>query len=318
MQLTCEGIVPVPSLICSYKGLLQRRRRTTRSRAIYQQCSRATGKDRSVSAAAQQNYEGRLGELLVLNSDQLREKAAGSTSALDLEFLLWLASREEAATGEEKERLGALAGQLTALREGLEPLPVEALKEESTQLTQTELPHQQGLVQLGVRWRALTKDSAAAALSLEAAQLAERQVSELGAGVRGSRASSAVELMGRKRLGEGESPPLGPADPAARILEALLAVQDERERLQLLPSAFEPPPESDALSEDPEGDEQLHTTPARLLQAIDFALSRLEQHPEGGFSPAGLLKGNIPGIEDMNSQLLSLRAEVFRIWSANS
>ncbi len=27
--------------------------------------------------------------------------------------------REEAATGEEKERLGALASQLTALREGL-------------------------------------------------------------------------------------------------------------------------------------------------------------------------------------------------------
>ena len=50
-------------------------------------------------------------------------------------------------------------------------------------------------------------------------------------------------------LGEGESPLLGPADPAARILEALLAVQDERERLQLLPSAFEPPLEPDAPSE---------------------------------------------------------------------
>lgn len=57
-----------------------------------------------------------------------------------------------------------------------EPVLVEAVEEESTQVTQTELPHQHGLVQLGARWRALTKDSAAAALSLEAAQLAERQV----------------------------------------------------------------------------------------------------------------------------------------------
>lgn len=31
--------------------------------------------------------------------------------------------------------------------------------------------------------------------------IVHNQVSELGAGVRGSRASSAVELMGRKRLG---------------------------------------------------------------------------------------------------------------------
>jgi len=74
-------------------------------------------------------------------------------------------------------------------------------------------------------------------------------VSELGAGISESRATSAVELMGRKRLGEGESPPLGPADPAARILEALLAVQDDRERLELLPSAFEPPSEGDLPSQ---------------------------------------------------------------------
>lgn len=37
--------------------------------------------------------QGRLGELLGLNCEQLREKAATSSGALDLEFLLWLASR---------------------------------------------------------------------------------------------------------------------------------------------------------------------------------------------------------------------------------
>jgi hypothetical protein len=71
------------------------------------------------------------------------------------------------------------------------------------------------------------------------------QVSQLGAGVKDSKATSAVELMGRKRVGQGESLPLGPADPASRILEALLAVDDERERLALLPSAFEPHPEGE-------------------------------------------------------------------------
>ncbi len=37
--------------------------------------------------------QGHLGELLDLNSDQLRQQAAASTGALDLDFLLWLASR---------------------------------------------------------------------------------------------------------------------------------------------------------------------------------------------------------------------------------
>ncbi len=54
------------------------------------------------------------------------------------------------------------------------------------------------------------------------------------------------------------------------------------------------------------------------LQAIDFALSRLEQRPTSGSLTVGLLEGNSSGIESINGQLLSLRAEVFRIWTANS
>lgn len=53
-----------------------------------------------------------------------------------------------------------------------------------------------------------------------------------------------MALIGRKAFGEGDSPqqpPLGPADPASRILEALLAVEDVSERLALLPEAFKPP-----------------------------------------------------------------------------
>ena len=63
-----------------------------------------------------------------------------------------------------------------AMGVGAEPLPRGAVQEASAQLKRTEPLDQDGLVQLGARWRALTKDSAAAALSPEAAQLAERQV----------------------------------------------------------------------------------------------------------------------------------------------
>lgn len=51
---------------------------------------------------------------------------------------------------------------------------------------------------------------------------------------------STVELLGRKQLAPGEDLPLTPADPASRILEALLEVPDQAERLQLLPEALQP------------------------------------------------------------------------------
>lgn len=56
-----------------------------------------------------------------------------------------------------------------------EPPALEEAGDAGRELTRTETPHLD-LVQLGARWRALTQASAAAALSLEAAQLAERQV----------------------------------------------------------------------------------------------------------------------------------------------
>ena len=68
------------------------------------------------------------------------------------------------------------------------------------------------------------------------------QVSQLGAGVRQARVQSGVELLGRKVLQGGEAAELvSPADPAARILEALLAQPDQASRLAMLPDAFAPP-----------------------------------------------------------------------------
>jgi hypothetical protein len=74
------------------------------------------------------------------------------------------------------------------------------------------------------------------------------QVSQLSAGIRAARMQSSVELLGRRRLAEGEAPPpLGPADPAARILEALLALPDHAARLALLPEAFKAPEPAEAI-----------------------------------------------------------------------
>lgn len=69
---------------------------------------------------------------------------------------------------------------------------------------------------------------------------------QLDEGVRAARATSAVELMGRKTLQGDEQAAaadlmLTPADPAARILEALLAEPDQAARFAMLPEAFTPP-----------------------------------------------------------------------------
>ena len=69
--------------------------------------------------------------------------------------------------------------------------------------------------------------------------------------MRQARMRSTVELLGRKQLAPGEFLPLTPADPASRILEALLDVPDQAERLQLLPEALQPPEAVTATAEVP-------------------------------------------------------------------
>ena len=73
------------------------------------------------------------------------------------------------------------------------------------------------------------------------------QISQLGSGVRQARAQSSVELLGRKILaGDSDQEAaerllVSPADPAARILEALLSEPDQAARFAMLPDAFKPP-----------------------------------------------------------------------------
>ena len=65
--------------------------------------------------------------------------------------------------------------------------------------------------------------------------------------MRQARAQSSVELLGRKTLdsaGDQEAAErllVSPADPAARILEALLYEADQAARFAMLPDVFTPP-----------------------------------------------------------------------------
>ena len=67
--------------------------------------------------------------------------------------------------------------------------------------------------------------------------------------MRSAKLRSAVELLGRKQLGPGSELPLTPADPASRILEALLDIADQAERMEMLPAALQPPDPHSAPSE---------------------------------------------------------------------
>ncbi|CAL5224445.1 g7132 [Coccomyxa viridis] len=174
------------------------------------------------------------------------------------------------------------------------------------------------LLQLGARWREMTKQPGAA-LPPEAAELQQQQISQLSASMRQARMRSTVELLGRKQLAPGEELPLTPADPASRILEALLNVPDQAERLQMLPEALQAPDPATAAAEEDLETELLWTTPVRLLQAIDVALLRM-QRPTSG-SPTGdklLSDGNSERIRDVQKELQVLREEVFRIWDNES
>lgn len=67
------------------------------------------------------------------------------------------------------------------------------------------------------------------------------QVAALQAGIRDQKARSALELMGRKQLSPADlQAGLGEAEAAARILQVLLDVPDDMQRLALLPEAFAP------------------------------------------------------------------------------
>ncbi len=93
-----------------------------------------------------------------------------------------------------------------------------------------------------------------------------------------------------------------------RILAALLAIEDDAERLAAVDDALTPPEAGAADNDDDgEGDELLFTTPLRLLRAIDLSLQRLERgapHLSASLQLAG------GGVADAAGALAQLRAAV--------
>ena len=73
-----------------------------------------------------------------------------------------------------------------------------------------------------------------------------------------------MELLGRKQLGPGSELPLTPADPASRILEALLDIADQAERMEVLPAALQPPDPHSAPMNIADQAERMEMLPAAL------------------------------------------------------
>ena len=81
------------------------------------------------------------------------------------------------------------------------------------------------------------------------AYLSVLQINQLASSMRSAKLRSTVELLGRKQLGPGSELPLTPADPSSRILEALLNVPDQGDRMEMLPAALQPPDQNSAADE---------------------------------------------------------------------
>ncbi|KAL3138774.1 hypothetical protein ABBQ32_005618 [Trebouxia sp. C0010 RCD-2024] len=77
--------------------------------------------ENNVNSDAGSRHERLLVTLTGYSISQLRQHVHEHPDDVSLSFLQWLASREEQLQGDAKLRLAVLAGQLLALREGLDP-----------------------------------------------------------------------------------------------------------------------------------------------------------------------------------------------------
>ena len=167
--------------------------------------------------------------------------------------------------------------------------------EDFAALAQQLSPGSAGLeAELSRRW---------AALALRGEQAAPAQADLNSA----SRRSSAAELMGRAALDGAQPDEVLRPQAEERILAALLAIDDDAERLAAVDDALTPPDAGAVAADDGEGDELLFTTPLRLLRAIDLSLQRLERgapHLSASLQLAG------GGVADAAGALAQLRAAV--------
>ncbi|PRW57338.1 mitochondrial presequence translocase subunit Tim44 [Chlorella sorokiniana] len=170
--------------------------------------------------------------------------------------------------------------------------------------------------------------TAALGLSPEGMVLFEQQAAALEAVVGTSRAKSLTEVIGRARVQEARQVQrLAESDAAVRILDVLLSVHDRQARAAMLPDAFTPPGSTAAVDDDADyfspDEDQVFTSPLRLLQAIDLYLARLQGGrggpPDAGARSAAQLTGASMGLTlpQMLAALKELREDVEAYWSGS-
>ncbi|KAL4451850.1 hypothetical protein ABPG75_007512 [Micractinium tetrahymenae] len=169
---------------------------------------------------------------------------------------------------------------------------------------------------------------AALGLSPEGLALFQQQAAALEAVVGTSRARSLTEVIGRARVEDARQvAQLAEADAAARILDVLLTVQERAQRAAMLPDAFTPPSSTAVVDDDASyfspDEEQVFTTPLRLLQAIDLYLSRLQGGGSSGSGSTGRQQAALPGgglglsAAQLQGVLLQLREDVEAYWQGS-
>mmetsp|Transcript_742 Transcript_742/g.1760 ORF Transcript_742/g.1760 Transcript_742/m.1760 type:complete len:339 (-) Transcript_742:207-1223(-) len=269
------------------------------------------------------DFEDTLNALLSCNTAELSELAGENQRILSMEFLLWLEERSRNAELEDKTGIETLAGQLVALKEGLQPINREELMAVDMP-AQTKSRELSGLSseELAVEVRR----SASAALTPEGARVFDEKAAELREGMRAAKTESARQLMGRQPLPTLEEArraeqAAAAADASGRILSVLLEMPTREERRAALPDAFTPPQPTgrggEARGEEGgPGDEDLvYTTPFSLVAAIDMELARFNGRV-GQLSASTLLPGRAR-TEEGERALRELREDVFSFLDGN-
>jgi len=254
-------------LRCRLAGSLQRREAASAARRAVASSSAAR---RAVQQWSSSRHAAETVEFAELEA-RLREaqqqgalEAAATGPALTTSFLSHLAARADAA-GDEREAaaLGELIGRLLALSETtlLPPpaaaLPASASDAEALSLALSAAGHIDDAA-LARRWEAL-------------AWRGEAGAEGLGAEAGEARLRSAAELLGRAPLGPEQTTSLRAPSAEQRILEVLAAIPAGPFLREAVRDALTPADDGGGTDE---LEEQLATTPLRLLQAIDSALAR--------------------------------------------
>ncbi|GMH43300.1 hypothetical protein BSKO_11222 [Bryopsis sp. KO-2023] len=188
------------------------------------------------SQLSDQHYRGLLAELLACPHDDLPNLLQERDVCSSLHFLNWLAEHEIDVNGDEKAEIAALGGKLVAVREGLDPVPIEDVEREMQRQLMDKEAQSESLVPSQRKTSLLPLTKAGFAFI-------QKQVQKLEVENKDARGRSTTAVIGRKKTnGTDQQPDLDVAD---RILDVLMSMEGSEEMKAALVDAFtpdEPPP----------------------------------------------------------------------------